>query len=222
MMTMARTRKSALVLALAALTACGSTNDDSLSLIKQLPASFKKKETGAIVVSAEQMTQALSSTTAAVNLYAIESRKVQFLMVDIQRNGPYQSFGSASRQVIAMRDGMITSTRGFGGDLMSSDVDQLLPAVIGRAGSAQYVMRFLTPENITETRTYSCQLSSGGPISAELSAAFGSAEVINAKCSGEQGSFTNTYSVTHDGFILNSRQWLGETFGYVTSQSLRR
>lgn len=204
-----------------ALTACGNAQQDEANLLKSLPKAIFSRKAPPPVVTPEQLGQALASTSAAITLYVSEQTKGQFLLQDIERNGPYQSFGSASRRVIVMRDGMITSTRGLGGDLMSSEEDDLL-ALVKRAapGTARYVQRFLTPEDVNVTYEYACSLDIGGSIPVVAGALKTSARMVTATCIGAHGEFTNTYAV-NGGQILSSRQWLGDTLGYMQTQAIR-
>lgn len=225
-MKAARRMRPGLLLVAAALMlgACGNGPNDRSDVLKMLPSIFKKKEAPA-PLAPQVIAQALAATDKPVQFYEIESRKLQFLMLEIQRNGPYQSYGSSSRQVIAMRDGMITSTRGLGGDLMSSDVDSLLPRVRARAaGSAQYDMRFLTSEDVIEVKRYVCRLQPGGRLPVQGGVTDSSGTMVKADCTGvgHTGRFTNTYIVAADGHILSARQWLGSMIGYVAHQALRR
>lgn len=210
-----------------ALVSCGNANKDTTALLKQLPKAIFSKKQAPKPLTPQQIAQALGSTTDSVYLFELESRgKVQILLQDIQRNGPYQTYGNPARQVIVLRDGMITSTRGLGGDLMSSEEDQLLAYVKARReGRVSYDQRFLTPEDVTEVRRYSCYLTTGGnvPVAAGLVRASG--QLVTAKCTAADGvsrDFTNAYVVGSDGYIYSGRQWLGSYIGYVNSQVLRR
>jgi hypothetical protein len=225
-MTAAKTMRAGLALLAAGLilAGCGNGPNDRTALIKALPAALKKPEPPA-PLSAQQIAQALTATAAPVQMYEVESRKAQFLMQQIETNGPYRTYGSSSRQVVNMRGGIITSTRGLGGDLMSSDSGALLARLAARsAGSAPYVMRFLTPEDVTVVAAYDCRLSPGGarPVSGGLVQTSGT--VMRADCrNAETGhSFTNSYVVGGDGYVLSARQYLGGFLGYVTTQALRR
>lgn len=226
-MKAARRMRAGLILAAAAtmLSACGNTpGSGGAQLLQRLPGLFSNR-TGQAVVTPQLIAQGLSATDKPVQMYEIESRKTQFLMLEIERNGPYQTFGSTTRQMIAMRRGMITSTRGFGGDLMSSDVDNLLAQVSRRApATVQYDMRFLTPENLTEVQRYACTLRLDGTRAVQSGEVNSSGTVVRAECNGvgRPDSFTNSYVVASDGYILSTRQWLGDTLGYVKAQALRR
>ena len=211
------------LMALAALAACGNGDQDQANLIKSLPKAIFSKKTPPAPVSGQQLAQALAGTSASITLFVNEKSEIQFLMQDLQRNGPYRSYGSSSRQVIVMRDGMITSTRGLGGDLMSSEESALLAMVQRKApGTANYLQRYLTPEDLTVTFEYGCDAIPGETIPVVAGEVNTSARVVTAVCTGAAGEFTNTYAVDSYGQILSSRQWLGETLGYMQTQAVRR
>ncbi|MGP6088702.1 YjbF family lipoprotein [Antarctobacter jejuensis] len=208
------------------LSACGTANDDSTDVLRDLPKAIFGKKQEPQPVSPQLMAQALAATKAPVFLYALESRQAQIMLAEIQRNGPYQTFGNSARQVIVMRQGMITSTRGLGGDLMSSEEDQLLSYVANRAeGQVSYDLRFLTPEDVTLVRRYSCRVARGDTIPVAAGLVQTTARVVTVFCVAGDGvspDFVNTYAVASDGYILSSKQWMGPFMGYVLTQVLRR
>lgn len=209
---------------LLALTACGNANDDIANIVKQLPKGLFSNKEQSRPLSAQQIAQTLASTTASLALFEFEARdNARIVLQDIQRNGPYQTYGNQARLVIVLRQGMVTSTRGFGGDLMSSETDQLLSYVQSRTeGRVSYDQRFLTADNQTVVYRYSCHVIPGGPMSDDYG---NSGQSVSAKCTSVDGGtqdFTNVYSVGPDGYITAGRQWIGPTIGYVNSQILRR
>ncbi len=216
----------ALGLALAALvSACGNGTNDAGNLIKALPAAFASlgKTPQPVGVSPEQMTQALQSTDLPVTLIFLEGRQTQFLALEIERNGAYQTYGTSSRQSVAFRNGMITATRGLGGDLMSSGEDALLHMVSRRqSGVAPYTMRFLTSDNRTEALSYNCTVSPGKSVPVKVAEIDTTGVAVTAQCAGAGNSFTNVFVVDRHGSLVSARQWLGYQLGYVTSQPLRR
>lgn len=153
------TRIGLLLTAVLTFSACGNANPEATAALRQLPQLLLAKKPEPKPLSQQQIAQALSATTASVFLFEREANKAQILLQDIQRNGPYQTYGNAARNVIVMRDGMITSTRGLSGDLMSSEEDALFARVRARAqGTVSYDQRFLTPEDVTIVRRYACQV----------------------------------------------------------------
>lgn len=172
--------------------------------------------------------QAIAQTLAATDLPVIHLRIVErnseALALEIERNGAHRTYATAERQAIVLRDGMITATRGLGGDLMSVEEDRLLSLVRGRsAGQATYVQRFLTPEDITKTISYRCNVEPDKRVEAAQGTLRASGTEMLAACTSETGApFVDYYVVDGSGEIIASRQWLGETTGYITMRQLRR
>ncbi|MFW2545446.1 YjbF family lipoprotein [Primorskyibacter sp. 2E107] len=206
-----------------ALSACGTEKNPALEYFKT-QANLKKAPDGAAPAPiAQQMVGMLAATSAPVEFINIEKRESQGLLVGIERNGPYYSYGSAARQGMVLRSGMITATRGLGGDLMSSEEDALLRAVQARQpGSASYQLRFLTPEDLTRTLNFTCSVTPGGRQIIKAGEIDSAGITMTADCKGEGVTFTNTYVVDPQGTILAGRQWLGFEIGYVGNQALRR
>ncbi|WP_425097736.1 YjbF family lipoprotein [Tropicibacter sp. S64] len=208
---------------LLALSACGSETHPAIDYIRSQKLLSSEPKNPKTVVTADQTAQTLAATDAPVEFVNLESRESQALMIGIERNGPYYTYGTATRQSIVLRNGMITATRGLGGDLMSSEEDALYRVVQSRhAGSASYQMRFLTPEDVISTLNVSCTVSAGGPTAIVAGAINSSGTTMTANCQGDGASFSNTYVVDARGNILAARQWLGHELGYVGNQAMRR
>lgn len=219
-------RRAAAIGALALLAACGSDQSDSAQLLRALPNLLLNRggdEPPAPVTQA-QVAQALSVTTEPLMLVEIEDRESRFVLLEIERNGPYRTFGNAARQAIVFRDGMVVQTRGFGGDLMSSDETALLRLLRSRqTGTAPYVMRFLTPEDVTREIEFTCLVTTqGNTIPVNLGAVSTTGLVMTADCNNAELRVSSTFVVAPDGYLVSVRQWLGEATGPVNAQTLRR
>jgi hypothetical protein len=207
-----------------ALTACGNANQDASNLLKQLPkapANIGKKQQP-MGIAPEQIGQALASTQAPIALFTAEDRQLQFLMLEIERNAPHRTFGSSSRQTVSFRGGMMSSTRGLGGDLMSSDSAALYALVSSRqSGQARYVIRFLTPEDKTIERSFDCSVSAAAKVPVQAGEINIQAQGMVTVCNGGGFSFSNVFAVNSAGQIVTARQWMGDALGYFTMQMLR-
>lgn len=224
-MSMVRNAKLALGIALVTtLAGClGSNKEAPLVSLKTLPSLFTKQEPVIPTVTPEQIGQVLAATGKPVSVYVLENTKAQFILVEVERNQGYQTYGSRARQTVAQRNGMMVSTRGFGGDLMSSDEGALLSLVRNRSvGTASYVMRFLTSDNQTRVLAFECKLDVGDTHAVALGEVNSKGVAVTANCSGDGGSFNNLYVVDARGNILSGRQWLGDVIGYMNVQALRQ
>ncbi|WP_136443331.1 YjbF family lipoprotein [Pacificoceanicola onchidii] len=206
-----------------ALAACGSEPNPAVDYLKGVVGGAKTDSNAGGVVTADQTAQVLAATPSPVEFVNIEARNSQALMIGIEQNGPYSTYGTAARQSLVLRSGMITATRGLGGDLMSSEEDALLRAVQSRqAGNAGYQMHFLTPGDETKTLSFQCSVVPGGTQAIKAGEINSGGTVMTATCRGEGGQFDNTYVVDKRGTILAGRQWVGFTIGFIGTQALRR
>ncbi|EIE52608.1 hypothetical protein AL036_01790 [Salipiger aestuarii] len=175
-------------------------------------------------ISPEQIVRTLGSTDLPVIFFAMPERETQSLLLKIEQNGPYATYGNPSRQSVVLRNGMITGTRGLSGDLMSTDEGPLLDLVRARrAGTAIYIQRWLTPEDVTRVTTYRCGIEPDKPVDVALGLVRSAAREIIAACESPDGPpFVDYYVVDGAGEILASRQWLGPNIGYAAMHRLRR
>lgn len=217
--------------ALACLGLLGCSSDDAPNDLRQLGVAVLETVTpsrgasgdGGATVTEAQVARALAGAEDGVALVGIEDRSSQSLVIEIEENRGYRTFATATRQTITYRRGMVTATRGLGGDLMSSDTDALLRLVSARAeGQAVYVMRFLSGEEKTVSLIATCTVARAGTGPVQAGEINTTAQIMTAKCSGGTESFVNAYLVDSTGTILSTRQWLGPLVGYLTSQMLRR
>ncbi len=222
-MTITRLTRLAGGLALGlALTACGSTENPVLNLIKQLPQTLSKRDAAPQAITQEQIAAGLAETDKPISLITLETRKGQALMLEIERNRGYQSFATSSRQVVTIREGFLTSTRGLGGDLMSSDEDALLALVQSRTvGDVRYVQRHLTSDNQTTVHNYLCIAKPDEEAPSQLGPILEGERVVTVYCKDEPRYFTNSFVVDRHGRIRVARQWMGPDLGYLVAQHLR-
>lgn len=223
-------RVAGVLLALAALSGLASCGNDTAQaqrseVLKQMVSgalSGSRKATPPQVTVA-QINQVLATKSGPLALVTVETRKASALVIQIGQNGRYRTYATEQRQTLTFRGGMITSTRGLGGDLMSSEETALLSLVSRKSnGAAPYTMRFLTGEGVTATLQYNCTVSPGGTAPVSLGAINTVARQMTADCTGSDGSFRNTYLVDGAGDIISTRQWLGAFTGYVAAQQLRK
>lgn len=223
MITGMRAKLGLAVASLLTIVACSSDQPNALASAKNLPAMMSKKKPAPPVVSPQQINALLASSNKPSSVFVIERTTAQFIMVEVERSGRKQTFGSSSRQAIVLDRGKMVSTRGFGGDLMSSEEGALMSLVRARSsGTVNYAQRFLTSDNRTLTHVYECKLSTAGSVPVKLGAVNSSGTVVTANCSDADVSFTNTYVVESGGYILSGRQWMGPTLGYMNVQPLRK
>lgn len=211
----------ALALALP-LAACG--NDPNQNLFgKGMTKRLTTKKEAPKQVTQQDVNSALSGTSGPLEFITREDKSAWSFILQIETNGPYATFGNSARQTLTMRNGVVTSTRGLGGDLMSSDLTGVLPLIQGRrAGTATRIMRHLNGEDETVETAFSCTVTPGKMAPVKLGAVNTSARQVTERCTSDKVTFTNTYLVDSGGRSLGSRQWLSPEQGSLLFQTLRR
>lgn len=204
------------------LAACGSETGGKLNLgetIKLLRPQQKVETPG---VTDADVASALA-TPGPVEYVARPDQKGWSFLLELDRNGDYVTYGNANRQTFTMKRGIVTATRGLSGDLMSSDVDQVLALISARKpGTAPRVMRFLDGENQTVSVTLTCTVTPGGSRQVASGTLKTRATQVSETCTAGSRRFTNTYLVDATGRSVGSQQWLGATTGPLVFQTLRR
>ncbi|MCR8549526.1 YjbF family lipoprotein [Salipiger sp. P9] len=210
-------------LGLAALAGCSNDPYFVNPITTVYDAVFKGKQKPTALTQ-QQILQTLAATDLPVAFFDVADRDSQTLLIQIETNGPYRTFATATRQAVVMRDGMITGTRGLGGDLMSVDEGPLLDLVRARGtGDVVYIQRFLTPEDITEVLTYRCGVEPDKRVDVAMGLVNTPAQEMVAACESPDGPpFVDYYVVDPSGQIVASRQWLGRHIGYGAMHMLQR
>jgi hypothetical protein len=212
--------------AIAVLAGCSGGDRDTsvgLSMIKGVLA--PKDE--AALPNAAQLTaliqQSLEATNQPIVAVAVPKRKAIAIMPRIETNGDYATHGTSERRSVTLKRGMVTATRGFGEDLMSSDVDAALAMIRGRkAGTVQRVQRYLDGENQTVTLETTCRVTPGGGVRYQSGELDRRAVKVRETCKAQSTRFTNSYQVDAEtGRILQAQQWVSPVNGKVLVRQLR-
>lgn len=171
------------------------------------------------------VSQALATTNGALALLRVDTNANVALLTEIERNGAYRTwaaFGTAERRSITSRAGVVTATRGLGGDLMSSSQGQLLELVSKRrAGQATLVLRHIGGEGSTDETLVTCTVRPNATELYQQGTLRQTVTRVTASCTTDMQQFDAYYLVTSAGRILEARQWLGPLLGMVTFQQLR-
>lgn len=229
-MTVTITTRVALLGCVAFLSACSNTQGDEnvFTVGKALYQQIKTDPGTAPDPNAvAQVAQhALTNSQGPLAIYRLEKRKAVAVIRPIAENGAYRSwasYGVSDRRSVSSRNGVMTSTRGLGNDLMSSDLSALLALVADRKdGEARIEQRYLDGENQIVTIASDCTVTRG---EREHFATPADRHVhvtrMAATCHQDTRSVNNSYLVTDAGNIVQSRHWAGPDFGYSTLQRLR-
>ncbi len=221
-MNMQSALKRPALLAIAALgvvAACGNT-PGRIDYKRELIAAFGKKSTETPNVD---VAAALKVTPKPLSLVVREQDKTTAFILEAERNGPYRTFITPTRQTLTLRQGVVTATRGLGNDLMSSNVEDTLRLLRTRqAGQTRRVMRYLTGDEQTIAFSFDCNMALGDSQNISVGEVSAQIRIMTEECAGDGLKFTNTYMVDHTGEVLSSRQWINPTMGSAGIQVLRR
>ncbi len=215
------------LLATLVLSACSNNKSDldSLDLVKGIFAPRQKAKPTDPQAVARSLTSALTKTEGPLALLHLKKTETTTVLRQIETNGPYRTwaaYGSSERRSLTTKAGLITATRGLGFDLMSSDVNGVLPLISGRRnGTARRVQRYLNGENIIYEIAADCTVSRGPTQALKIGLNTRNVTEMVARCTTPEHEFTNTYQVTGDGRIVQARQWLSPAYGYAFIQQIR-
>ncbi|SFD66847.1 YjbF family lipoprotein [Roseivivax sediminis] len=220
------TRASCALAVLAALASCSLTDDgvEGIDTLRGISQQLRQGNERPEPLSQTVISQTVSQVESPLKFIEITSRGGQAIVAPIQSSGEYTTYGSSAGQNVVFRHGMPVQSRGFGGDLMSSDEDALLALLRARQrGTADYVMRYLSGDNDTITYVYTCNVLPQGATGYAAGAVRADATEVEVHCVSETGpDFVSEYTVDGTGEILAGRQWFGGLTDYLVFSTLRR
>lgn len=141
-------------------------------------------------------------------------------MVGIARRGsnsdPVIVWRGADPVTLTTRSELLITTRGFGQDLMSSDLRALNQAL--RAGGGTFERSHVVLQGNTDAQTLSfeCSLRAVGPETLTIVERSVRTTRYTEDCAGSAGRFSNDYwRDAGDGTVWQSRQWAGPSLGHL-------
>ncbi len=137
------------------------------------------------------------------------SRGIKFPIQQLAVKGDVVLWTAADGAQVALRDGLLISTRGFGMDLMSADV----PSVADLSDAAPAHPRVNTFLNGLDTpvrRSYDCVVT---PVLTADDPAV--AYHVLETCQSDAGIIKNEYWIDAGGAVVKSKQWISSGVGYA-------
>lgn len=134
------------------------------------------------------------------------SRGIKFPMQQLDVDGNVRLWAAADGAQVALRDGILISTRGFGMDLMSADV----PSVAGLLADHSRTHHYLDGTDTPIRRSYTCTAATepGGDKMPGTSH-------VQETCRSDAGLITNDFWISAGNRVAKSRQWVSQGVGYV-------
>lgn len=149
----------------------------------------------------------------------LPKQKIAAVVAQTADNGGHTTWIAGDNVGIYTKAGMLTGTRGIGSDLMFSQIDGPLSIVTGTGnGLAPRVMKYLDGNNQVVTHVYECSYVRSGNDVFETCVrddkdTAGTTDRLAEET--EQKTIENSYFVDRSGRIQSSRQWVGESNGYM-------
>ncbi|MEP2718497.1 YjbF family lipoprotein [Pseudophaeobacter sp.] len=143
------------------------------------------------------------------------------MLLETSRAGT-ETWLTADGATITLKDGMLTSAKGFGSGLAASDVEQSLALVLSaQAGRAERFHSFLNGNDEIELHAYLCEISPRGREEIFVQGLAVPVLKFEEDCFGADQKFSNRYWLhpgTHE--ILQSSQWTGDFLGNLFMKSV--
>jgi hypothetical protein len=213
-------RWPALMLA-ALLAACGSDVDETQKMRTYLLIAQKVagREPAPPAGTAGLTREILASLNRPADLVAIERIAVSAVVLLVATNGGVETWSSIDNRTVATRQGMITATRGLGGDLIAAETPPLARVAAG-SGTFVRTMVILDGEDRPVRHRYLCEFSTLGTEELVIVQRRYVTRRVQESCAGDSGRFVNDHWF-QGGTLRQSRQWAGPWLGYVDYARLR-
>ena len=136
-----------------------------------------------------------------------------------ERNGESVSWLSPSLELMVLERGVLSQTRGTGGDLRSADLAEVQAALTGATSQAVRIHRYLDGEDHIVADSFVCDYARRPETVSAYFRQF-PATRIDETCTGTDYIFENQYWSDGQGRIVRSVQWISEPVGYIEIERL--
>ena len=142
-------------------------------------------------------------------MMTLVSKKIKFPIQSLATKGDVTLWASADGAQVALRNGLLVSTRGFGMDLMSADVPSVADLTdVNPNHNRQNT--YLDGLDASDRRIYSCVVA---PV-AERTGPDTAYQVLET-CDGAGGRIKNEYWIDSANSVVKSKQWVSAGVGYA-------
>lgn len=222
-MAMRRFRVIAAALALALLQACGNVGD-GLAIVQSRVVSLMSPGQGDTSVGRGLPRETINEAAVPLILVEVPNRDASATMLSIGRNRTVTSWAGRDDVGLSMVEpGLIISTRGYGGDILSADIRQVLTALHQPFGAtATRTFRFLDGSDQEYARSYFCEFETVGEQRIEIVEEIHQTVHLTERCEATDHGFENHYWIDANGLIWRSVQFAGSYIGYLHVERLHR
>ncbi|KEP68738.1 hypothetical protein DL1_09150 [Thioclava dalianensis] len=202
------------LIAMLTLASC-STDPQARALLGQFRASPPKPApefARASLSGAPMMAAAIETRPEAITVFA--------RITDAHK--PIATFTGPSGAQLIFDRGLLVGTRGFGGDILASKLDESARLIHARGtGGATRLMTSLNGEDRARPQAFRCAIRPDRREPVRIGATDIPTQTMVEQCRGAQNSFINFYWVAlHGGEIVQSSQWAGRPTGKISLRKL--
>jgi len=164
--------------------------------------------------------EALQQIGQPILLLDLEGGQLEAGALASGRNGTVVTWATTDGVTVSLDRGVVTATRGFGDDLMSSDVSEVKSALFSGRREAVRGHAYLTGEDEIERRAFVCSYENKGRAQIQTVDRTYDARQVVETCNNTEREITNTYWIDGSGKIRRSEQWVSPLVGSITYEVL--
>ena len=189
-----------------ALTGCGNdVRQSPLRLATAAVVDLVRPDTPSVDARAQLTPELIASAPVSILLVIQQQEDVGFTLLANSANLGVIEWRNAAGQSILRRDGIVTGTRGFGFDRMTTDVTGLIRALAtGGADGVVRVNRIIDGAGVIEAHRFLCNVRLVGTETLTIYGRNYDTRTYTESCDGPGGRFTNRYWVEPGGTIRRS------------------
>lgn len=162
----------------------------------------------------------LTTGDTPVILVSVPSRNAQATLGVIQESATTRSYLSADGIALMTQGDIVSGTRGFGDDLMSSDHADVLANLRRGTGRHTRTLRHLNALDQLHPTILNCDVTSQGRETITILGKTHRTQAVTEVCTGEGGTITNSFFLER-GRIVKSNQWVSPSVGMLLIEQVQ-
>lgn len=210
--------RHAIMLVCCLMMASCSSSDEQKSKLQLV---FNRK--AATTPTAEFM--ALADRGAPAQVVSVANRKNAFttFVRQLRSDDGTETWISGEGLSLAIVDGVIEGSRGFGNDLLAADARQTRSLVKARSeGASKRFQTIIDGFDQATTLSFVCAVSRQGPWDIDLGSRKVATQLMQEDCRNSSYTFRNFFWVSDTtNEIVQSRQWMSPTLEHLSTRKIR-
>lgn len=205
-------------LALLILSACGTERTFFVDQLSQLGGLLTSRGEAGPDLRTRLTPEALASLDQPILIINLPQTDSEAGAQLVRANGRFEIWSTVNGVQFTFEDGVLFSTRGIPGDLMTSDLREVRATMAARRGEAVRVNRYLDGEDQEFARAQVCDMRNAGRERLTvLTGVFETTKLVET-CVSSTETVENQYWIDQRGVVRQSVQWIGPDAGYVLTE----